>query len=148
MELVPHLQDMNQERHGLPRGNCGCLGEMDMGQQVFQVHWVIYGITQYRPTLGHSWMETKPLIQQVQVLLYHIQFLITHTGSPASGVGGKGWPRARSQAMTWKVGDLVHMYGGFGVNSVGSSGYLNEMWSFNTTSIVWTFLGGICNLPS
>ncbi len=104
---------------------------------------MIYGITRYHPTLGHLWAETELSIQQVQALIHRVLFsdFSKHTGSTPSGVGGRGWPCGRNAAKAWKIRGLVYMYGG----TTGS--YLNDLWSFNTTSMVWTLMGGMCNLP-
>ncbi|NVN91358.1 MAG: galactose oxidase [Desulfuromonadales bacterium] len=61
--------------------------------------------------------------------------------------GTKGIPSAtnmpgrRYSAVTWtdSIGHLW-LFGGFGYDSTGSEGYLNDMWMFDGTN--WTWMGG------
>jgi N-acetylneuraminic acid mutarotase len=60
-------------------------------------------------------------------------------GTPASG----NIPGSRAAALTWSdsSGNLW-LFGGIGLDSAGNSGYLNDMWQFNTSTNQWTWMGG------
>ena len=71
------------------------------------------------------------------------------TGSQAGNYGSRGitassnWPGARGLSITWtdSVGN-VYMFGGYGYDSAGNVGYLNDVWHFDVLSGLWTWLGG------
>lgn len=52
-------------------------------------------------------------------------------------------PGARSGAMKWNdaQGNLW-LFGGYGYDSNGNYGYLNDLWKFNPTSQEWTWVNG------
>jgi hypothetical protein len=75
------------------------------------------------------------------------------TGDQAGVYGTQGTPAstnvpgARSDAVSWidSNGNLW-LFGGYGSDSVGNSGYLNDLWVFNPTSKVWTWVSGSSTL--
>lgn len=52
-------------------------------------------------------------------------------------------PGARSGANMWiNSSGKMFLMGGFGYDSVASQGYINDLWSFNTTTGNWTWIKG------
>lgn len=64
---------------------------------------------------------------------------------PASGNN----PGGREDAISWSdsLGNLW-LYGGIGFDSVGTQGYLNDLWMFNTSTNQWAWMGGSSTVPS
>jgi N-acetylneuraminic acid mutarotase len=60
-------------------------------------------------------------------------------GTAASG----NVPSSRNQAVTWtdQSGNLW-LFGGYGYDSTGTWGYLNDLWQFNLSSHQWAWMGG------
>jgi N-acetylneuraminic acid mutarotase len=60
-------------------------------------------------------------------------------GTAASG----NEPSSRNQAVTWTdpSGNLW-LFGGYGYDSTGTWGYLNDLWQFNSSSHQWAWMGG------
>jgi N-acetylneuraminic acid mutarotase len=60
-------------------------------------------------------------------------------GSPSPAVV----PSGRAQAVSWTdhSGDLW-LFGGKGLDSTGTSGYLNDLWEFNPASRQWAWMSG------
>jgi N-acetylneuraminic acid mutarotase len=60
-------------------------------------------------------------------------------GAPASG----NTPGSRANAVTWtdSQGNLW-LFGGYGADSTGAIGYLNDLWMFNPSAGQWTWEGG------
>lgn len=52
-------------------------------------------------------------------------------------------PGGRYEASLWSdaAGNLW-LFGGFGFDTGGSSGELNDLWEFDATTLQWTFMGG------
>ena len=64
---------------------------------------------------------------------------------PTSSCGGKAaQPGARgcSHVFYDEASDLAYVFGGDGYDSQGKLGSLNDLWSFNSTSLEWSFIGG------
>lgn len=60
-------------------------------------------------------------------------------GTPAS----QNVPGSRTQPVTWTdPKDNLWLFGGQGYDSVGNSGYLNDLWEFSTSTNEWTWMGG------
>lgn len=56
------------------------------------------------------------------------------------------WPGARGDALTWvDAQGTFWLFGGFGFDSTGTRGYLNDLWKYSGGE--WTWVGGsqICN---
>lgn len=52
-------------------------------------------------------------------------------------------PGARDSAVSWIDGNgNLWCFGGYGVDSTGNSGYLNDLWEFNPTAKTWTWVAG------
>jgi N-acetylneuraminic acid mutarotase len=53
------------------------------------------------------------------------------------------WPGARDSQMTWTDSSgKFWMFGGFGIDAMGRSGELNDMWSYDPTTQQWTWEAG------
>jgi uncharacterized repeat protein (TIGR03803 family) len=52
-------------------------------------------------------------------------------------------PGARGSAASWIDGNgNLWCFGGYGVDSTGNSGYLNDLWEFSPTAKTWTWVAG------
>jgi N-acetylneuraminic acid mutarotase len=62
----------------------------------------------------------------------------------ASGTyGSQGMPGARSGAISWTdASGNLWLFGGLGSDSMGSTGFLNDLWEFSTTAGTWEWVGG------
>ena len=60
------------------------------------------------------------------------------TNTPGGRSGGIGWTDA--QGYLW-------LFGGYGFDSSGSLGYLNDLWRFDISSKQWTWMGGASQFP-
>jgi len=58
-------------------------------------------------------------------------------------------PGGRQEAMSWadKNGNLW-LFGGLGFDEAGTDGLLNDLWEFNLTTSVWTWVGGSNTIPA
>jgi len=72
-----------------------------------------------------------------------------HTGGVAGVYGTLGTPSAgntaggRLGAVTWSDGSgHFWMFGGYGFDSTGTAGFLNDLWEFNPATNQWTWMGG------
>ncbi|MFC5863728.1 chitobiase/beta-hexosaminidase C-terminal domain-containing protein [Acidicapsa dinghuensis] len=66
-------------------------------------------------------------------------------GAPASGnaPGGREW------ATSWSdYSGHLWLFGGWGFDSAGTLGFLNDLWEFDPTSKQWTWMGGSSTVPS
>ncbi|HEY2013235.1 MAG TPA: kelch repeat-containing protein [Bryobacteraceae bacterium] len=64
-------------------------------------------------------------------------------GTPGSG----NTPGSRSSAVSWTdAGGNLWLFGGYGVDANGDSGYLNDLWEFSPVSNEWTWMGGSSTL--
>jgi len=53
-------------------------------------------------------------------------------------------PGARELSISWVDSkNNLWLFGGYGFDSAGTDGWLNDMWIFNTTSEEWTWVAGI-----
>ncbi len=62
-------------------------------------------------------------------------------------------PGGRESALSWTDDDgNLWLFGGLGFDSVGGSGWLNDLWEFDITANTWTWRGGsntiTCPLPA
>jgi N-acetylneuraminic acid mutarotase len=65
-------------------------------------------------------------------------------GTPASG----NIPGGRQTAASWTDGSgNFWLFGGSGFDSAGTQGYLNDLWMFNPSTRVWTWIGGSNTVP-
>jgi N-acetylneuraminic acid mutarotase len=51
-------------------------------------------------------------------------------------------PGARAQASAWNAGNSFWLFGGFGYDSGGSRGPLNDLWKFNPGTGSWIWVSG------
>jgi PKD repeat protein len=52
-------------------------------------------------------------------------------------------PSARQGAVSWTdAKGQLWLFGGYGYDSTGIGGYLNDLWRFNVTSRIWTWVNG------
>jgi N-acetylneuraminic acid mutarotase len=66
-------------------------------------------------------------------------------GTPAAA----NYPGQRGGSSTWKDSNgNFWLFGGEGADSTGHSGYLNDLWEFNPTTLQWTWMGGMNQLPT
>jgi len=64
-------------------------------------------------------------------------------GTPAT----TNQPGARDSAVSWIDGNgNLWLFGGFGVDSQGNSGSLNDLWEFNPTAKTWTWVTGAATI--
>ncbi len=65
-------------------------------------------------------------------------------GTPAAG----NVPGSRYGAVSWTDGSgNFWLFGGYGNDSAGQSGYLNDLWEFNVSTNQWTWMAGSSALP-
>ena len=56
------------------------------------------------------------------------------------------WPGARGDALTWTDADgTFWLFGGFGFDSTGTRGYLNDLWKYSGGQWTWVSGSQICN---
>jgi N-acetylneuraminic acid mutarotase len=56
-------------------------------------------------------------------------------------------PGGRNQSSTWTdLAGNLWLFGGFGLDSAGTLGYLNDFWEFNPSTKEWTWIGGADSL--
>ena len=75
---------------------------------------------------------------------------IANYGAPGVA-SASNQPGPRDSAMTWTdAGGGMWLFGGSGNDSVGSPGYLNDLWMYNPTTQRWTWFKGssLANSPA
>ena len=76
----------------------------------------------------------------------HIKGSTTINASPAGTKGEEtisNTPGAKRSSATWiDSDDNLWMFGGFGLDSSNQTGNMNDLWKFNTTNQLWTWIGG------
>jgi len=72
-----------------------------------------------------------------------------NTGDHSGTYGVQGIPAAtnvpggRSGAVSWTDADgNLWLFGGFGFDSSGTTGYLNDLWEFNPANMTWAWVSG------
>jgi N-acetylneuraminic acid mutarotase len=66
-------------------------------------------------------------------------------GEPAAG----NVPGSRYAAANWiDSGGNLWLFGGYGYDANGDSGYLNDLWEFNPSTNEWTWMGGSSTVGS
>jgi N-acetylneuraminic acid mutarotase/LysM repeat protein len=66
-------------------------------------------------------------------------------GSPAAG----NIPGSRSSASSWTDSrGNFWLFAGYGYDTNGTIGYLNDLWEFNPSTNQWTWMGGSSTVPS
>src|SRR5665213_958063 len=57
-------------------------------------------------------------------------------------------PGGRLGSVTWTdASGHLWLFGGFGIDSAGTGGYLNDLWEFNPSANQWTWMGGNSSIP-
>jgi N-acetylneuraminic acid mutarotase len=52
-------------------------------------------------------------------------------------------PGARSDAVSWvDAGGKFWLFGGYGIDSAGNGGFLNDLWKYDPTTFEWTWVSG------
>src|SRR5688572_32571648 len=52
-------------------------------------------------------------------------------------------PGARTAAGKWTdASGNFWLFGGYGIDGAGASGYLNDLWKYNPRTSLWTWVGG------
>lgn len=51
-------------------------------------------------------------------------------------------PGARQSATTWAYGGFFWMFGGIGIDASGGMGELNDLWKYDLSTKLWTWVGG------
>ena len=92
---------------------------------------------EFNPTTNEwTWMagsSTVPTSQGGQPGVYGT------LGIPAAG----NVPGGREEATSWKdIGGNLWLFGGYGVDSNGNEGVLNDLWKFNPATHEWVWMGG------
>jgi len=66
-------------------------------------------------------------------------------GTPAAG----NVPGCRNRARSWtdSSGNLW-LFGGYGADSTGTFGYLNDLWEFNPSTREWAWMAGSSSIPA
>ena len=65
-------------------------------------------------------------------------------GTPAAG----NVPGARANAVSWTDNNgNLWLFGGYGYDSAGSPGYLNDLWEFNSSTNQWAWIAGSNTSP-
>jgi len=64
-------------------------------------------------------------------------------GTPSTG----NIPGSRSQAVSWTDSSgNFWLFGGNGFDAAGDESYLNDLWEFNPSTNLWTWMGGSSNI--
>jgi len=64
------------------------------------------------------------------------------------GAGSGNFPGARDGAATWTDSSgNFWLFGGYGIDSAGYLGELNDLWKFSSSTMEWTWVGGSKTIP-
>ncbi|HSR40006.1 MAG TPA: kelch repeat-containing protein, partial [Phnomibacter sp.] len=74
---------------------------------------------------------------------YYLAGIYGNKGVPSS----VNFPGGREQAATWSVYGKFYLFGGWGTDTKGKTGWLNDLWEFDPPSKKWTWISGFdtCN---
>ena len=114
-----------------PSGNFWIFG----GQGYDSAHSasVLNDLWQYNPSTGiWTWMSGATTINANGI--YGTQGVPNVTNVPGAREFMASWTDA--------AGDLL-LFGGYGFDSAGNIGYLNDLWRYSRTTDQWTWLGGL-----
>ena len=114
-----------------PSGNFWIFG----GQGYDSAHSasVLNDLWQYNPSTGiWTWMSGATTINANGI--YGTQGVPNVTNVPGAREFMASWTDA--------AGDLL-LFGGYGFDSAGNVGYLNDLWRYSRTTDQWTWLGGL-----
>lgn len=111
-------------------GNLWLFGGYGIDATNFQ--WILSDLWKFNPITGQwAWMGGSTLMGQSGV------YGTLGTGSTSNIPGA----RSSGAAVADTSGNLW-FFGGSGMDSVGSSGNLNDLWKYNTANGQWTWMGG------
>ena len=84
------------------------------------------------------------LTNSVPAWTYHGgSFVAGGKGIYGTSAPSNGQPGPRDGAMSWNdSAGNPWLFGGFGNDSKGSFGFLNDLWEYNSNSNTWTWIGG------
>jgi hypothetical protein len=86
----------------------------------------------YSPSTGlWTWISGSNTSNQSGV--YGVKGVPSAANVPGARYGGKGWIDA---------GNNLWLFGGSGYDSTGAFGYLNDLWKFNVSTGLWTWMSG------
>jgi Galactose oxidase, central domain/Kelch motif len=51
-------------------------------------------------------------------------------------------PGTRENSFFTALNGNIYLYGGLGLTTSGTNGYLNDMWRFNPSDLMWTWISG------
>ncbi len=68
---------------------------------------------------------------------------VNHSGAYGATTGTTGTPGTRMTSASWTdpAGNFW-LFGGYGYDSVGDNGVLNDLWEFNPATTTWTWVSG------
>ena len=68
---------------------------------------------------------------------------VNHSGAYGATTGTPGTPGTRMTSASWTdpAGNFW-LFGGYGYDSVGDNGVLNDLWEFNPATATWTWMSG------
>lgn len=104
-----------------------------VGSDVTGVVGLLSDLWMYNPDTGVWLWVSGPNTSGVQG---------TYPAQPGVAQAGSV-PGARYQAVSWvDSSGRLWLFGGFGFDSTGAQGYLNDLWMFDPSSGLWTWVGG------
>jgi N-acetylneuraminic acid mutarotase len=114
-------------------GNLWLFGGLGLAEEVLNDLW------KYSTSTGlWTWMSGSTLTDQRGT--YGTQGTAAASNIPGSRDGVVGW--TDTSGNFW-------LFGGFGYDSTGTSGSLNDLWKYSTNTGLWTWMGGsnVVNQP-
>jgi len=91
------------------------------------------------PTSQWTWMGGRSAIAGVG----GIAGIYGKSGTPSSA----NFPGSRAGASAWNdIAGNLWLFGGFGFDSQGNQGYLNDLWKFDSAANQWEWVSGSSNL--
>eukprot|EP00026_Physarum_polycephalum_P000712 Phypoly_transcript_00713.p1 GENE.Phypoly_transcript_00713~~Phypoly_transcript_00713.p1 ORF type:complete len:1308 (+),score=165.92 Phypoly_transcript_00713:175-4098(+) len=56
--------------------------------------------------------------------------------------GDNIWPSARSDCAAWVSGTDLWIFGGYGIDQQSDTGFLDDIWKYDTSVDIWQFISG------
>jgi N-acetylneuraminic acid mutarotase len=82
-------------------------------------------------TLQWTWVSGSDTVNQAGI--YGTQGVAAATNVPG----------ARNAALSWiDASGKLWLFGGYGLDSVGNTGHLNDLWTYDPTTLQWTWVSG------
>jgi hypothetical protein len=57
-------------------------------------------------------------------------------------------PGSRSGAVVAEINENLWLFGGLGLGNISSSSVLNDLWAYNMSTGIWTWVHGSANIAS